>query len=310
MTVLITGASGFSGRAMIRFLAALGEEEVRGLVRKPPPDTDRDGTRAYIRCDLLDQQRVMEVLDNLRPDRIVHLAALNRGTLGDLISTNAIGTRNLLEAVRLTGLQSPVLVVSSSAVYGYAGRAMVNEDTTLCPWTDYGVSKTAQEYIALMEHVIYGMQVAVARPFNLVGPGQPDSLVCGRIVQQVVEIERRNREVLNLLEVASSRDYIDVRDAVRAYWALVSHPDFERMCSGRAFNIGSGTAYAVSDVIAFIEELTHRTYVVEMPEDQPVVQVPFQQSDISRIREITGWQPEISLKESLSDMLEAARKVH
>jgi GDP-4-dehydro-6-deoxy-D-mannose reductase len=126
-------------------------------------------------------------------------------------------------------------------------------------------------------------------------------------VKQVVEIEQGKREALELLETRSYRDFIDVRDAVRAYWALVSYTDFEHTSAGKVFNIGSGAAHSVSDVVSRVEEITGRTYVVDLPEDPPVVPIPFQQGDISRIRDVTGWRPEISLKQSLADMIEGER---
>jgi GDP-4-dehydro-6-deoxy-D-mannose reductase len=199
-------------------------------------------------------------------------------------------------------------VVSSSAVYGYAGRDPIGEETPLNPVADYGASKVAQEEVALAHHAETGAPVAIARPFNLVGPGQPETFLCGQIVKQVVEIERGQREHLSLQETRSYRDFIDVRDAVRAYWALAAHPDFGHASAGRVFNAGSGKPAAVSDVISLIEKITGRTYVVDLPEDPPVVQVPFQQAGISRIREVTGWRPEISLKESLADMIGAAQQ--
>lgn len=309
MRVLVTGATGFTGRVLVRYLADLGEQALFGMARSRQPDPSRQLGVQYVQCDLLDAARVHEVILRIRPDRIIHLAGLNRGTHAELFRANGTGTRNLLDAVHAANPLCRTLVVSSSAVYGYTGKKPIDENTPIKPLGNYGTSKAAQEQVALEGHANGGAQVSTARPFNLVGPGQPDSFVCGRIVKQAMEIERGQRRNIELLETQSYRDFIDVRDAVRAYWALVSHPDFERVCSGNVFNIGSGTAHSVSDVIALIEKITGRTFIVEMPEDPPVVPIPFQQADISRIQHVTGWRPEIPLKESLADMIEAVRKV-
>ena len=149
--------------------------------------------------------------------------------------------------------------------------------------------------------------IAIARPFNLAGPGQPESFVCGRIVKQVMEIEQKTRMAIELRETLSARDLIDVRDVVRGYWALVSHPDFTGDCAKKAFNLGSGNAYPVSTIISLIEQITGNQYKVQLPDTLPSIPVPTQRSDNTRISGLTGWKPEISLKETLRDMIAAAR---
>jgi len=306
MKVLVTGASGFTGQQMIRHLSQQGGLAVTGLVRKPVPFF-QGGNFSCVGADLLDRARLFDVLTMVRPDRIIHLAGLNHGSLKELLDTNETGTKNLLDAAFKTNPECRVLVIGSSAAYGYAGDDPVREDAPLRPLSDYGVSKAAQDTLALKHHAACGSQVSVARPFNLVGPGQPPTFICGRIVQQVVEIENRQRDALDILETSSRRDFIDVRDAVRAYWAILSHPEFSQQCAGRAFNIGSGITFAISAVISLIEEITGDRYTVRVPENPPGVPVPFLVSDTTRIRTITGWAPEIPFKESLRDMLEAAR---
>jgi GDP-4-dehydro-6-deoxy-D-mannose reductase len=307
MTVLVTGASGFSGTALIRHLIDQGERDICGIARGAlPAPLLKAGIRS-VQCDLLDASRIRKVMEDINPDHIIHLAALNRGTLAELLNANAVGTRNLLDAVDAANPACQTLIVSSSAVYGYPGRDPIGEGTPLLPLSDYGVSKAAQEHVALMHHAITGAPIAIARPFNLVGPGQPDSLICGRIVRQVVEIERGQSKHLELQETWSYRDFIDVRDTVRAYRALVSHPDFNHACSGTIFNIGSGTAHAVSDVISLVENTTGRRYVVTLPENPPRVPIPYQQGDSTLIKKVTGWHPKISLKDSLADMLAETR---
>jgi GDP-4-dehydro-6-deoxy-D-mannose reductase len=201
-----------------------------------------------------------------------------------------------------------MLVVSSSAVYGYPGNAAIPETTPQKPLSEYGVSKMAQDALALMYHQLRGSKVVVARPFNLTGPDQPGSFVCGRIVNQAAEIGQGKKPALELLEIRSSRDFLDVRDAVKGYWALVSHPEFLQECSGRAFNIGSGKACSISGLISLIEEITGKHYPVRLPPVPPRVPLLFQQSDNTRITATTGWTPRIPLKETLRDMLLAAER--
>jgi GDP-4-dehydro-6-deoxy-D-mannose reductase len=306
MKVLVTGASGFTGLQMIRHLSQKGGLTVTGLVRKPLPLFHGDNF-SCVDADLLDRARLFNVLSMVKPDRIIHLAGLNHGSLKELLDVNEAGTKNLLDAAFRANADCHVLVIGSSAAYGDAGYDPVTEDTPLRPLSDYGVSKAAQDTLALNQHSGLGRQVSVARPFNLVGPGQPPSFICGRIVQQVVEIENGQRDTLDILETSSCRDFIDVRDAVKGYFAILSHPEFSQLCAGRAFNIGSGITYAISAVISLIEEITGDRYTSRVPENPPDVPVPFLVSDTTRIRTITGWAPEIPFKESLHDMLDAAR---
>lgn len=307
MTVLVTGATGFSGRALLQFLDTLGRNDIAGIARTVPSEGKVDNQARLIACDITDRLRVTEVMQEIRPDYCIHLAGLTRGEPFDLFRANITGTENLLDAVVTACPACRVLVISSSAVYGYAGNDPIGEDTPVKSLGDYGASKAAQEKVALDRYEKRGMQVAIARPFNLVGPGQPDSFLCGRIVRQVIEIERGERENLELLETRSYRDFIDVRDAVRAYSAIVLHQDFERACASKIFNVASGAATPVSRVIELAEEITGRTFVVELPEDPPVVAIPFQLGDISQIKRVIGWKPEISLKKTLEDMIEEER---
>ena len=306
MKVLVTGASGFTGLQMISHLSQKGGLTVTGLVRKPLPLFHGDNF-SCVGADLLDRARLFDVLSTLRPDGIIHLAGLNHGSLKELLDANKAGTKNLLDAALSANAECRVLVIGSSAAYGYAGSDPVTEDAPLRPLSDYGVSKAAQDTLALKRHAAYGSRISVARPFNLVGPGQPPTFICGRIVQQVVEIENGQRDGLDVLETSSRRDFIDVRDAVRAYFAILSHPEFLQLCAGRAFNIGSGITFAISAVISLLEEITGDHYTVRVAENPPDVPVPFLVSDTTRIRTVTGWAAEIPFRESLRDMLDAAR---
>ena len=202
-----------------------------------------------------------------------------------------------------------ILVTSSSAVYGYQGASPLTEANPFQPLTEYGVAKAGQEILAQMHDRARRSHVTIARPFNLVGPGQTAAFLCGKIVRQVVEFGQGKRNTLDLFETQSCRDFIDVRDVVRAYWALIAHPFFLEDCAGKAFNIGSGRLYAISEVITTLEEVTGNKYPVRCPAAPAQVSIPSQQSDNSRIHAATGWTPAISLRDSLRDMLEAAREI-
>ncbi len=309
MNVLITGARGFSGRALIRHLIGHTDVNLSGLTSSPDANPAEFPERVrWLHADLRDSRTLESALAAARPECLVHLAGISHGSLGDLIATNVIGTQNLLAAVQKASPACRVLVISSSAVYGYAGERPVREDAPLAPLGDYGISKAAQDLLALKFHAADGGTVAVARPFNLVGPGQNEHFVCGRIVQQIAEIETGRKTSIDLLETLSARDFIDVRDATAGYWSILSHAQFERDCAGKTFNLGSGRAVTVAEVIAGLEKITGRNYRVTLPEKgSPAILIPSQRSDNTRITSVTGWKPQIPLETSLADMLAAAQ---
>lgn len=308
MNLLITGASGFTGLNMIEFLTSYDEVMVSGLARKNQTLFSSASNISWARGDILKPESLYETISAVDPDAVLHLAGLSRGTMEELRETNVTGTRNLLDAALRVNPSCRILMASSSAVYGYAGNSPIAETHILNPLSEYGVSKVEQETLCGEYTTTRKCKIAVARPFNLVGPHQPASFVCGRIVQQVIEIERGERNSLDLFEIQSTRDFIDVRDVVTAYWAMLSHPDFSTTCAGKVFNIGSGNATAISEVIELIERITGEPYPVQLPAIPVPVPVPCQQCDYSQIHTTTGWTPTIPLSDSLSDMLDAARK--
>jgi len=308
MKILVTGASGFTGMAMVQYLVSQGEQEVYGLVNTRPQDIVEKSGLKFVKGNLLNRQRLQEIIHEIRPGCIIHCAGLNKGTLDELLVTNAVGTQNLLDSVHTEDIGCRTVVVSSSAVYGYTGTSPIEETAPLHPRSAYGISKAAQELVTLRDYIINKSQVTLARPFNLVGPGQPSSFVCGEIVSQIARIEAGKQTALNLLELVSKRDFIDVRDAVRAYWALAAHPKFNRQCAGKTFNIGSGKAYAIPDIIQILEEFMGRSYKISLPDTSPPIAILSQKSNNDHIQRITKWLPEISLDTSLKDMLIHERK--
>jgi len=308
MRVLITGASGFTGRALVQHLVLLGEQDLYGLVHRSQIIPLKDLKVTFVKGDLLDTKRLRQILTEIHPDCIVHLAGLNHGNLQEMLITNAVGTQNLLDIAHAENTNCRILVVSSSAVYGYAGNNPIPETAPVNPRSAYGISKAAQEHVARMAYVTRGIRIVIARPFNLVGPGQSPYFVTRRIVDQIACIETGKQDTISLLEINSKRDFVDIRDAVRAYTALVMHPDFDLNCAGKIFNVGSANAYSISYVIRLIEESTGASYRITLPDIRPAIVIPSQQSDSTLIEKITGWVPHIPLKKSLYDMLTEARK--
>jgi GDP-4-dehydro-6-deoxy-D-mannose reductase len=303
MNVLVTGASGFTGHYLIKHLLSSCKDafHIWGISRSTPQIPHSGCT--YIRADLNQREQVDAVIKQVSPDTIIHLAGLNRGSFAELLSANVINTEQLLNAVLKTRPDTRVLVIGSSAEYGYAGEKPINEDTPLRPIGAYGISKVAEDLLAIQYYTVYGLSVAVARPFNLIGPGQTDSFACGRLTLQASEIRDGKREAFDLAGGDSRRDFVDVRDVVDAYWRLISDKNFEKRVAGRAFNIGSGRSYSISEVIQAITMITGRSYKVHLPSFPTREMVPIQIADITLIEKEIGWRPSTPLSQSLEEMI-------
>lgn len=301
MTLLITGAAGFTGRVLIQHLASKGESNIYGLVHRMQPDLNKN--IKYVEGDLLDRKQIQNIITTIYPDRIIHLAGIPKGNLQDLLTTNVIGTQNLLDATHSVNKSCRIVIASSSAVYGYAGPAPIPETIPAAPLSMYGISKAAQEMVAILDHVAHGSLISIVRPFNLVGPGQPATFVCGRIISQIEQIQSGLQTTLNLVEIESRRDFIDVRDVVRAYEALINHSGFETHCAGQIFNVGSEMTYSISEVISIIEKITGTSYSINLSDGSQKLLIPTQKSDNTRIKKISDWNPEITLEKTLTDML-------
>ncbi len=254
MTVLVTGATGFTGTALVRYLRNLGIRDIAGLARSAPADPDRQSRVRIVACDLLDRPRIHTVMADLNPDCIIHLAGLNRGAPDELFRANVTGMQNLLDAVHEANPSCRILIVSSSAVYGYAGKKPIDEDTPVKPLGDYGASKAEQERIALAYHATKGAQVAIARPFNLVGPGQPASFVCGRIVRQVVEIEQGKSLLFRFYDPRALRVFLPTCSAqeVRQFFGPVASFHVEDESPESLIRFRQGLNGAEREVVALV----------------------------------------------------------
>lgn len=303
MKLLITGASGFTGRHLLHRLGLEPETRVDifSLYRSREPRVLQNSMNVL--CDLTDYGQISKIIEDVRPDGIIHLAALNRGPLEDLLTQNAVSTGNLFEAIHQAELSPRVLVAGSSAEYGYQGDAPIAETAPLQPMSMYGVSKAAASHLALLCQRKHGIPVAIVRPFNLIGPGQSGDYFAGRLIDQMRQYDRNEIDSITLRNVDSRRDYVDVRDVVKAYLAVLLHPEFDSVCSGKVFNVGSGKSTSVLEVFRLINEISGKEYPFDVVQSSEKELIPVQTCDNSNIHAVTAWRPEIPLRRSLRDMI-------
>jgi GDP-4-dehydro-6-deoxy-D-mannose reductase len=309
LRLLVTGAGGFVGGHLLELLRREPKPpRVFGVVspRGSLPVASRSGAR-LVEADLDDPAAAAAVVAEATPDAIVHLAgqsSVQQSWLdpGGTLRTNVLGVVHLLDAARKAGLRPAVLVVGSAEEYGCIPETElpIRETQPLRPASPYAVSKAAQGALALLYGPAGGMRVVLTRTFHHTGPGRGEAFAESSFARQIAEIERELRppliEVGNLDAV---RDYTDVRDVVRAYRLLL-----EKGVAGQAYNVCSGRGRRIGEVLEIL--LAASSASVEVRVDTARLRpsdVPAQVGDPSRLREATGWQPEIPLEQSLGDLL-------
>jgi GDP-4-dehydro-6-deoxy-D-mannose reductase len=217
-------------------------------------------------------------------------------------AVNATGVVNLLEAVAAKAPSARVLCVSSGEVYGAPGEdeLPLDESARVRPVNPYGESKAEMER-ACERFSRDGLEIAVMRAFNHIGPGQSDSFAASSFARQIAEAEAegRNRVELRTGDLSPERDFSDVRDVVRAYALAV-----ERGLTG-AYNVCSGTAAPIEALVAGLA--AHARVEVSGAVDESRLrpdEAPRVVGSFDRLQEATGWRPEIALDRTLGDLLE------
>jgi GDP-4-dehydro-6-deoxy-D-mannose reductase len=312
MRVLITGATGFVGTNLAAELLSddpsvelwgtgWGDVDTRPLMKVSP-------SIRLSEVDLAQTGSITAVLESARPDVVYHLAAASSVArswdgAAQYLAINAGGTANLFAAVLELGID-PVVVVSSTAeVYGRvdpaAGR--VTESARLSPVSPYGTSKIAQDLLTEQFHTGRGLATVRLRFFHLTGPGRPEHFVASSFARQIARAEAGLAPpVLRVGNLDAVRDFTDVRDAVRACRVVA-----DRRHAGAVFNVCSGRGTAISEVLEQLLGLSRSELSIEVDEERlRPADIPWMVGDPAAITAATGWRTEISLQETLSDLLD------
>ncbi len=303
MNVLITGAGGFMG-AYLSNLATSAGHSVLGIDDKEPEANTFTGT--FELCDVRDTARVFETIAKFQPKRIFHLAAQSYPTVSmirplDTMQINAGGTINIFEGVRAAGINPMVVVACSSAEYGMVAAAdlPVREEHALRPLHPYGVSKVAQDLLAYQYFANYGIPTVRIRIFNTTGPRKRDD-VCSDFTKRAVEIELGiRRSPMNVGNLTTRRAIIDVRDMVRALWLAAEHGAY-----GEVYNVGASSIYSGQELVDAIRPLIKVPFTLQ--EDPALLRTcdePVIAGDASKFQQCSGWKPEISLTQTIRDMV-------
>ena len=297
MKALITGSLGFVGKYLRSELENNGYEVVGLDIRK--------GENTLC-IDLLDADAVLKVVQEVRPDIIIHLAG--QADVGaswripqKTFEINVICAVNLLEAIRQTNSAIRVVLVGSSDQYGRLGERGVNvsEMQLTDPQTPYAVSKKAQEDIAKVYVHAYGLKVCMTRSFNHGGAGQREGFMIPDFCAGIVRIEKGLQTALRVGNLNSKRDFTHVCDVVRAYRLIA-----EKGHAGEVYNVGSGKAYSAQEILDKLCAMAVCQIPVEQepakmrPSDTPVICC-----DHSKLTAHTGWEPQYRIEGILTDTL-------
>jgi GDP-4-dehydro-6-deoxy-D-mannose reductase len=303
MTYLITASNSFTGRHLVRSLVSTGDTVMgcgRGAREPGEPLFE------YFRCDFTREAEVDALIADLRPERVIHLAASTDETSpGNLIATNIDGTRHFLEACHKHNAgKEGILVVGSAAGLGEMNPEEISlkETHTPRPGSFYGWSRESQLELGRIAGEKWGMPVFLCRPFNLIGPGLAESYVPTRLARQLIALKERGERSFALPNGNVVRDFVDGRDAVRAYLAIL-----EKGRRGIPYHVASGKGVTLAELIGHLA----RALEIDL-EIVPASGLDFANrsailrsvADIGLIHRDTGWTPLISLTQSVDDLIE------
>ena len=301
--VLIFGIGGFVGRYLSEEFKKNGYEVAGSDVRRT------DSIPEYVSftaADLLDGDAVKTLVADVSPDMIINLAAISSVGLSwkipqTTVSVNVVGALNVLEAARALPEKPKVMFIGSSEEYQAADSPM-DEKTPLDANNPYGISKVTQERFARLYRSQYGMKVYCVRPFNHTGVGQRDSFVLPSFCKQAAEISKSGAPgVIHVGNLAAKRDFSDVRDIVRAYRMIIESDE-----SDTIYNVGSGQAYGLDELLNYIVSLSPQKIDVQVdPERVRPIDTPLICCDHSLITERLGWKPKYTIFDTLKSMYEA-----
>lgn len=308
--VLITGASGFVGGYLAELLLSLGEYEIYGTYTSPE-SLERSPIKDkihFVQVDLQKKEQIFAALEQSTPEHIYHLvgqanAAMSITDPRDTFRINVDSQINLFEILREKKMTPRVLVAGSGEEYGHVqgDELPIVETTPLRPANPYAVSKITQDFLGFQYHLAYNIPVIRTRPFNHIGPRQKEGFVTADFAKQIALIEKGKQEpLIRVGNLEAKRDFTDVRDTVRAYQLLL-----EKGEAGEVYNIGSGTAYKIRDVLDMMIALS------SVPIKEEVDQTKLRPSDVPEIRadhakltSITDWKPEVAFEQTIKDILE------
>jgi GDP-4-dehydro-6-deoxy-D-mannose reductase len=239
MKILITGASGFTGRYLEEYLTQNSHLNIYG--------TSRTGTVTdHFSCDLTNAESVNNLILQIKPEKIYHLAGSFSNDYDIDYANNVLATKNILDSILKLKVSCRVLLVGSAAEYGFIQEEdnPVTEDHPLNPVSIYGLTKVYQTHLMKFYCQVHDLDIVMARLFNLLGENISPKLFIGRIYQQIEEYKSGKIDKIILGDLQSKRDYINIQEAIKYYDIVMNYGK-----KGEIYNVGSGTSIKISDLL-------------------------------------------------------------
>lgn len=314
MKALITGIAGFVGPYLTDVLRQ-HEIDVYGTYLFPEEleqlDPFPDEVELF-QCDLTDTGDVEKVFRNRTYDFIFHLAAQSSVYLSFqkprlTYEVNVVGTINLSEKIRQIGSIKKMIFTSSADVYGKidASYLPIRESAPLMALNPYAISKISAEMTCKFYVDAYHIPIVITRAFNHTGPRQTPQFVISDFAKQIAEIEAGKREpVLHVGNLDVKRDFLDVRDVVNAYYQLSQNSK-----PGEIYNVASGNTHLIREILGQL--ISFSTKKIEIEIDQAKfrpTELPVLMGDPTKLQDMTGWRPQLSLEQTLADVLNYWRR--
>jgi len=311
---LITGLTGFVGSHMAELLLSEGLE-VHGLGRWRSRTENIEHIRDRINLvegDFLDAHSLQDLMMNVRPTHIFHLAAqsfvpASWTSPAVTLEINVVGPCNLFEAVRAAQLDPFIQIACSSEEYGLVkpDEVPIKETNPLRPLSPYGVSKVAMDYLGYQYFKSYNMKIVRTRGFNHTGPRRGEVFAESSFAKQIAEIEKKNKEpVIYVGNLEARRDYTDVRDMVKGYFLAAEEGE-----PGEVYNICSGKAVKIEKVLDTLLSFSKvKVKVKQDPARMRPSDVPILLGDNRKFVKQTGWKPTIPFEKTMRDLLDYWRK--
>jgi len=314
----ITGASGFVAYYFFEYLNSLHENcEVLGIDINLPHDFNTHSFSYlkinFIKVDLLDYFSLQSIMVSFLPTHIIHLAAFSSvakswDTPIESFLNNTNIFLNIIEIIRKNNINCRILSVGSSEEYGNVPSDCIpiKETTPLNPISPYAIARVSQELLSRCYVDSFGMNIILTRSFNHIGPRQRDTFVISSFIKQILEKNDNKTKTINLStgDTTIIRDFLDVRDVVKAYYLLL-----EKGISGELYNICSGTGQSIKQILDILSNLFNIEIITFIdknkirPNDNKIII-----GDNTKIFKQVGWKPQISIQNSLCDIISYWKK--
>ncbi len=312
-TVLITGITGFAGSWLAETLLPLGANVV-GITKSNGINNvaHLKEKLKVITADILDEKAVFQALKSNEIDVLFHLAAQSDvvRAFKDPVETYSInfgGTLSILEAVRKYDTLEKMHFAGSSQEYGliYENETPVKETNQLRPMNPYAVAKIAASFACEVHSKSYGIPVVRTRAFNHIGPRQQRHFIVPTIIDQAIQIKNGKRAEFELEDINSQRDFTDVRDMVNGYTLAV-----EKGENAEVYNLCSGKAHSIKQIIEIVSKKIKISPKVKLNKTKRPNHIPLVLGDCTKAKQDLGFKPEITLEETITELVKTAEASH